>query len=164
MPIDLRSWGLALPLLTMSACAVARHTALPPTSTPPTPSALPNTASSPVPIVLPFPDAIAATTPSVVQILTVLTNGTEITVSTGTGFLINNEGAIVTANHVIEALGVWKLKSITVSMPLPNRATANSAFVGNVSTTPAEVLATDPERDIAVLSSRIRPMRMRTYS
>ncbi len=57
--------------------------------------------------------------------------------SSGTGFFINDEGYIVTNNHVIESCGEMKFFNMGVEMP-------------------AQVIASDSINDIAILSSTLK--------
>ena len=79
-------------------------------------------------------------TPSVVHIEAAVRMNTRRNLVTGSGFLMNDEGIVLTNEHVVD-------RAEKVSVVIPNRA-------GRY---PAEVVGTDKQTDLAVLRIRPRP-------
>ena len=79
-------------------------------------------------------------TPSVVHIEAAVRMNTRRNLVTGSGFLMNDEGVVLTNEHVVD-------RAEKVSVVIPNRA-------GRY---PAEVVGTDKQTDLAVLRIRPRP-------
>ena len=77
--------------------------------------------------------------------------------SSGSGFVVNKDGNVVTANHVVNPLGKTiaevKRASILVEQPVPATTlpsvTITSSFVSAI----AKIVATDSAHDIAILAA-----------
>ena len=78
--------------------------------------------------------------------------------STGTGFMVNTDGVVVTARHVIYPPGVSQPPGkITAEIRVPTINTARLKLLASWSDFPSDVVAVDEAHDIAVLKPTHSP-------
>jgi S1-C subfamily serine protease len=113
-------------------------TGIPPTSTPPQTPANPTTPSELLPATLTGEDAVAAVAPSVVTVIASRTRNAgptpnAETIGTGSGFVLDEAGHIVTAAAIIDGAETWTI------------------IAAGGDSQPAELIGSDPLTGVAVL-------------
>jgi S1-C subfamily serine protease len=73
--------------------------------------------------------------------------------ATGTGFIVNSDGVVVTARHVVRKTNPSETPRISIEMRTPAAVVGTNAFKELSLDLPAEILAEDVAHDIAVLKT-----------
>jgi S1-C subfamily serine protease len=93
--------------------------------------------------------------PSVVHVTTTFRSGVRIA---GTGFVINKDGVVITARHVVIG-DSSPVDRITIDVPYSNtHDNQDTVFFNNFGTMPAQLIATDELHDIAILKPNANPL------
>lgn len=103
-----------------------------------------------------FASVLERIRPSIVQVRATFGSS----VSTGTGFFINEDGVVVTARHVIHIEGLAAPDSISVLMRLPTmHGPPGPTMVASFYGWDATVTAEDPNHDVAILTMGKNPFK-----
>jgi hypothetical protein len=95
-----------------------------------------------------FADVIDQIRPTIAIVEARFTDGT---VSTGTGFFVNQDAYVVTANHVLEAQGK-QIQAIKVLTQIPTVAIGRGGIMaGNLAGSDASLVSADAVHDIAIV-------------
>ena len=114
-----------------------------------------------------LPEAIETIRPSVVQISLLASDLSDelrerlgrpfLSDILGTGFIVDRKDLVITAQHVIQE-GMRRLdqmdarqRNLYVGIALPNIRDNRITMIGNFSLVPFEIVAEDPEHDLALL-------------
>jgi len=105
-----------------------------------------------------LPDLISQIRGSIVEVRAMFQGGGS---STGTGFIINNDGVVVTARHVIHPIGnPQEPQSISIGVRVPTIEDANgNTITGSFHGFRANVSAVDDQHDIAVITPTENPFK-----
>jgi S1-C subfamily serine protease len=98
-------------------------------------------------------DAIDDIRATVVQVRVMFSDGSQ---STGTGFWVNSDGVVVTANHVVSEPGK-NVSTIGIYTRIPTTSKGRVIFAQNFAATDGKVLARDERHDIALLKASLNP-------
>jgi S1-C subfamily serine protease len=102
-----------------------------------------------------FADVIDQIRPTIAIVETQFTDGTG---SSGTGFFVNQNGYVVTANHVVSAQGK-QVRAIMVSTQMPTLTSSRGGVTaGNFAGGPATVVSADEFYDVAILLPARNPI------